>query len=80
MPRDSIKRPLSELSAGSGAPSSKNLINSLALSNSEAWSVVSKMKEEHHVQAAGMIKVIPARVIKEELAWAAVTWKVDSEK
>jgi hypothetical protein len=32
------------------------------------------------VQAAGMIKVMQARVINEELAWAAVTWKVDSEK
>jgi len=27
-----------------------------------------------------MIKVMQARVINEELAWAAVTWKVDSEK
>jgi hypothetical protein len=29
-------------------------------------------------QAAGMIKVIHARVMSEELACAAVIWKVDS--
>jgi hypothetical protein len=41
VPRERIKRPRSELSAGSGAPSSKSLNRSLALSNSDAWSEVS---------------------------------------
>jgi hypothetical protein len=31
-----------------------------------------------YVQAAGRIRVMQAKVIKDELAWAAVTWKVDS--
>lgn len=35
---------------------------------------------EIDVQAAGRMRVMQARVIKDELAWAAVTWKVDSWK
>jgi len=48
-------------------------------SEADAWSFVSACHQDDS-HAAGRIRVIQARVSKDELACAAVTWKVDSWK